>query len=124
MAATFNVSLTSDRDYARLLLGDTDVPTNALHQDETYDKCMTDLGFNLGVALLADSLVTRFAQEPEEYEQAESGASIKLRERLKAWKEIASKLRSGEIDLGKLKGDTAYIVRKLKIPTMEGFRPA
>lgn len=55
---------------------------------------ITGFGYKEGVARCADSCCTRTAQEPDLYED-EGRAKVQWSERQRAWKYLATRLRSG-----------------------------
>ena len=89
---------------ARLQLGDTgrlkdDAGATVwmLEQDE-IDAMVVTFGYSEGVAVLADSLAVRFAQEPDRYTD-ESGVAVVWTQRIKEWSDLADKLRSGDVSV-------------------------
>lgn len=82
-------TLATPRDYARLLLGDTD-DANQLLLDATYDASLARYGYNLTVGKLARGLATRFAQQPDEYDD-EGGVQVRWRKRVDQWNLIAER---------------------------------
>lgn len=98
MSATFSQALPSDRDRARLLLGDvpegavSGTVADALLQDETIDAVLGSYPFNEAVRQLAVSLVSRFGAEPDRYEEG-NGLRLEWRNRLDAWKALIKELK-------------------------------
>lgn len=93
MATTYTSSNTP-RDRARRLLGDTGVDGNTfLLQDSEIDAEIAAYRFNEAVAVLADGLAVRFAQFPDETDTP-GGHQVKWTERVRAWQELAKRLRS------------------------------
>ena len=98
MAATFDPSLASKIDEARLWLGDYHTNAvagpvaNALLQDATIGAKIAAYPFNEAVAQLASALISKYANAPDSYEE---GGSLKLEwhSRLAAWKEIVAEAR-------------------------------
>lgn len=95
MATTYDSSASSAKDKARLLLGDTN-PENVsdgwIFTDEEITSFLT-IGFNEGVAQLALSAASRFAQYPDE-EETPGDHRMKWSERVKNWRELAKQMRS------------------------------
>lgn len=94
MASSYNPLVTTPKDKARLLLGDTGVDSNAIFllTDEEITAFLGTVPFNEAVALLAEGLAARFAQYPDETETA-GGSKLKWTERVKTWLELAKRLR-------------------------------
>lgn len=94
MATTYVPTLSTPKDRARLLLGDTGVDGNSfLLTDEEINAMLTASKFNSAVADLAESLATRFAQFPDETDTP-GGHKLKWSERVAAWQELAKRLRA------------------------------
>lgn len=91
MVATYDNTLQTPRDRVRYALGDTNV-VNALRQDETYNAVITDNGETLATAVLAEGLVTEYAQKPDSINL--SGLGLSWRERVKAWAALAGRIRA------------------------------
>lgn len=94
MSASYDEAQPTDLDKARGLLGDTtvDPETSALHSDEHIDAILTRDGFLLGVAFLADELVTRIGREPVKI--ASDGSSLDFSARIPAWQTLAGRMRA------------------------------
>lgn len=94
MSASYDEEQPSDLDRARGLLGDTAVEpeTSALHSDEHIEAVLTREGYALGVAFLADELVTRFGREPIKI--ADDGSSLDFSGRIPAWTALATRMRA------------------------------
>lgn len=127
MATTYEPALPTPRDRARLLLGDTGVLLDAVgarvwfYQDETLDALIEEFKFAEAVAQAADGLCSRFAQEPDEY-QDEGGVRVRWNERIEQWKTLAKKCRSGEIGGPKAgNAGSRYATGKLAAPGVENF---
>ena len=86
-AATFNPALSTERDEARLRLGDTDTE-HALRDDATYDALISKYGLEGAVTLLAQGLVAEYGQYPTRTD--ENGVTLDFTERLTAWRFIVS----------------------------------
>lgn len=95
MTATFNPALTTNRDHIRLALGDTDTAA-PLVDDATIDAMLARFGYLEVLAQLAGSLVTQFGQRPDEYGES-GGVKMTWKERIQAWRDLASAARSGKI---------------------------
>jgi hypothetical protein len=99
MAATWDASLASPRDRARLALGDTGLLKDGagqaiwLLQNETLDALLAG-GYNEGVALAAEALIAQFSQLPDRLEEQE-GLIQEWGERIAAWRDLAARMRSG-----------------------------
>lgn len=92
MDATYDPSLPTERDNARLLLGDIDT-ANYLLKDVTIDSMISQFGYREGVAQLATSLAVRFAQDPGTYE-ADGGVKLQWSERVAMWRALAKDMRA------------------------------
>ena len=94
MSASYNEEQPSNLDKARGLLGDTTVEpeTRALHSDEHIEAILVRDGFDLGVAFLADELVTRIGREPVRI--ADDGSSVDFSARIPAWEKLATRMRA------------------------------
>ena len=98
MAATFDPALSSKRDEVRLWLGDYHTNAaagpvaDAYLQDATIDAKLAAYPFNEATAQLANALISKYANKPDEYEE---GNSLKLQwhNRLASWKETVSEAR-------------------------------
>lgn len=98
MASTFDSTLPTPRDRARLALGDTGFLKDEagdqiwLLPNETLDALL-DQGYEIGVADAAEALVSQFAQLPTKLGEDE-GLNQEWGERIAAWKALASRMRS------------------------------
>lgn len=78
---------------ARFQLGDTNEASPLLDDDEI--SAMVDVyGYAEGVAQLADGLASRYAQDPDEYED-EGGVRVRWNQKIKVWQDLARRLRAG-----------------------------
>lgn len=95
MATTYDPAAleSSPRDYARFLLSDTASPW--LFQDEEIDSMIALFPPPEGFAQLADAAYLRMAAKGDEWGDGDTKESYK--ERAKAYKELAAKIRSGAI---------------------------
>lgn len=99
---SYDPAVLTAKDRARLILGDTGALRDSsggvvwLIPDETIQSRIDGLGFQPGLAELADSLATRFSQEPDEYED-ESGVRVRWNERIEEWRRIAAAARKGTV---------------------------
>lgn len=106
----FDAALGTERDRARFMLGDTGALLDDaggqvwLLQDETLDALIETYGFREAVALAADGLVARFAQEPDSYAD-EGGVKVEWRERIDAWRDLAKRMRVSAV------GDVASVIQ-------------
>ena len=98
MATNYSPALGTDRDRARFIVGDTGELLDSsgeqvwLLQDETIEALLSQFGYAEGVAQICEALISRFAQEPDQYEE-EGGIQVRWSERIKAWKELARRMR-------------------------------
>jgi hypothetical protein len=94
MSASYDEEQPTDLDKARGLLGDTtvDPETSALHSDEHIEAILDRDGFLLGVAFLADELVTRIGREPVKI--ASDGSSLDFSARIPAWQSLGGRMRA------------------------------
>jgi osmotically-inducible protein OsmY len=106
MAATFDNTLPTARDRARYQLGDTNVAA-PLEQDATYDANLALYGDALAIAVMAEALASRYAQQPSSI--GSQGDSIAWGERIRTWLALAQRIRdeqsvSGAAGAGSLVG--------------------
>ena len=87
---TYAPTLLTAHDRVRLALGDTDTVIPLL-PDATVDAAILRHGEAAAVAVLAEGLAARFAQEPDSITL--SGLSIRWGERVKSWLALASRSR-------------------------------
>lgn len=122
MAATYDATdlQGSELFRARFALGDTDV-ANALLQDEEIEAQIAMYGYAEGVALCCDGLVTRFAQDPDEASD-EGGVKVVWRERIAAWKDLAKRLRAGQVQTEEPVAKGAAMSGVLTAPDMTDYR--
>lgn len=92
MTATFTNTLPTAKDRMRYQLGDVNVAV-PLEQDETYAANLTLYGEELGTAVMAEALASRYAQKPDSI--SDDSGSITWRERVKTWLALATRIRSG-----------------------------
>ena len=110
MSATYDETLPTDKDEARSLLGDnvvtpgTTTVAKPLRSDEHINAVIAKKGFYLGVAFIADGLVTQFAQQPVKL--SESGSSIDMSAQIPAWQALASRMRTEAVRVSGLTGGT------------------
>ena len=90
---TFDPCLSTYRDLVRLLTQDTD-PATMLLADETINALVTTLGFAPALAQICDTLIARYANEPD-YLQEHLGIEVRWSKRIDAWEELASRARAG-----------------------------
>ena len=90
MTATFTNSLPTPKDRMRFALGDVNVDV-PLEQDETYAANLALYGEELGTAVMAEALASRFAQKPDSL--SDDSGSISWRERVKTWLALATRIR-------------------------------
>jgi hypothetical protein len=127
MSATFDPNLLVPRDRARYALGDTGVLIGPegnpvwLLQDETLDSLIACNGYNEGLALAADGLVARYAQEPDVYLDA-SGVRVEWGSRLDAWVALAKRMRAQPETREQVVIGGRYESGQLRRPDTSGFR--
>lgn len=96
MAATYDETEPTPKDRARGLLGDLDVPENALRTDEYILAILaqyTGVGaFELAVAWMADGLVAEYGQEPTNV-RLPNGLTVDFA-RIEVWSSLATRLRA------------------------------
>lgn len=96
MTASYDEALPTDKDRARMRLGDTmvDPESSALLSDEHITAVLADRGgLEAGVGALADELIARFANEPVQARSSD-GAMVDYSARLGVWTAIAAAARS------------------------------
>jgi ABC-type Fe3+ transport system substrate-binding protein len=71
-----------------------------LFENATYDAKLAVRSYPIALAEICDALVSKFAQDPDEYDMGggTGGGKAVWRERIKAWKDLAKLARSGKID--------------------------
>jgi hypothetical protein len=94
-SGTFDPSLPTYRDHARLLLGDTDT-TAVLLADSTIDAKLALFPYPEAVAQLALSLIALYGQKPDQYGE-QGGVQVRWGERINAWRQIVDDARNGNI---------------------------
>lgn len=92
---SYDETLPTDKDKARALLGDTNEDAELL-TDAHIEAALDLYGYSGGVAFLASELVTRFAQKPTDV-GLPSGLRVAWRERIAAWKALASQMQNGGV---------------------------
>jgi len=98
MATTFDASLPTWRDRARLILADTG-PAYLL-TDESLDALRTALGESEGLACAAEAMATKIAQSPDSYAEG-VGLRVEWKSRVAALYRIADKARAGVFATGR-----------------------
>jgi hypothetical protein len=98
--ATYDPSLSTEKDIVRFKVGDIDVTTNAdgrtnaLRPDVEYLAVLDLHGdWRLATADMAESLASQYAQEPDSF-TATGDMSVSWKERVKQWQWLASQMRS------------------------------
>ena len=91
MTATFDNTLPAALDRMRFALGDVDVAV-ALEQDETYAANLALHGEQLAIAVMAEALAARFAQDPDSFQTG--SLAVTWRERVKTWLALANRIRA------------------------------
>ena len=95
MAARYNPEGTSKRDHIRRLLGDTDVST-ALLQDEEIEAALAAYSYSVAVGFLADQILAFFIQEPDRMRDA-AGGEHEFKSRTRHYERLSSRGASGRI---------------------------
>lgn len=90
---SYDPTLPTDRDTARFWLGDW--ATTELLPNAQYDAVLALYGLEPGTAFLADGLAAKYAQEPDRV-TLPSGLSVAWSERVRAWRDLAARLRGGQ----------------------------
>lgn len=98
---TYDETWPTPKDEARHLLGDTlvtpgttTIPAElALRSDEAITTALTRGGFYLGVAVLAEGLVTEFSQRPKRV-TLPNGLMIDYGDRVPGWEKLAVRMRA------------------------------
>lgn len=114
-------------DRARYALGDTgrlykdNVQVWLLKDETILAEIHPSKGYRQGVAFLADGLITRFAQEPDEYEE-ESGLKVRWNERIDAWERLAARMRS-PLPIGESPAvGGSFEIARMAAPDLSGLR--
>lgn len=89
---SFDEALSTDTDKARFFLGDTDTDNELLSDFQIESVLALYTPLATGIAVLAEGLVSKFAQKPTSV--SASGKSIAWAERVKAWRDLAARLRA------------------------------
>jgi hypothetical protein len=124
LAATYDATLTTAKDRARLLLGD--VPdtgisgtiASPLLQDETIEAMLEQFPYNEAVRQLAMSLIARFSAEPDSYEEG-NGVKLSWRSRLEGWRSLLKELKAAQPPAA---ARSAAVVGQLTAPDMAEMR--
>lgn len=90
MAATYDLTLPTDKDHIRLALGDIDTD-NPLLQDETILVKLQSFGYREALAQLAEGLASQYAQMPDSF--TDDGMQLTWRERISNWQSLAKSAR-------------------------------
>lgn len=100
MTATFDPTLTSDLDWMRDALGDTDTSA-ALYEDEAYTAYLdaADDNWRLGAAAMARRLASRYANRPTSL-TSDDGSGIRWGDRVANWLKTAAQLEAEASRLG------------------------
>jgi hypothetical protein len=98
MPFSFDPTLPTLRDHARLALSDLDAAAPLL-DDGTMDAKLSQLGYLEGLAQLADALAVRAAQDPNKYAEGAAGLSAEWSQRVESWRRLAEDCRSGAIQI-------------------------
>lgn len=102
MAATFDPTLPTKRDEARLWLGDYHTSAvagavpNAFLQDETIDAKLALYPYPEAVAQLASALISKYANAPDTYEEGHS-LRLEWKNRLAAWRTVVDEARASNV---------------------------
>lgn len=126
MGATYDSAQLGESELyrARFALGDSGFTTEdeALLQDEEIEALIEMYGYAEGVAQCCDALVTRFAQDPDEHED-EGKVRAKWTERIKAWKDLAKRLRAGTVTTSTALVPTGFSAGgAITLPSMTDYR--
>jgi hypothetical protein len=99
MAATFDPTLPTNRDFARQELGDTDVSpaANAYLSDEQYDAMLAAYSYSLAVGKMADAILALLSARPTRYAE-HNGISVDWDNLLDHLKDVSKRGRAGLID--------------------------
>jgi hypothetical protein len=88
---SYDASDTSELNAARRALGD--ITEDELLTDDEIEIVISEQGYNLGVAILAEGLAARYAQEPSSV-SLPSGLSVSWAKRVEYWLERAAYYRT------------------------------
>jgi hypothetical protein len=92
---TYDPTSVSRRNYARFLLGDTDVTAGVpLLADETIDNAFIEYGWPDGVSFLARGVISAISQEPSKLNEA-NGITVDFRDRIPAWRKLILDMAAG-----------------------------
>lgn len=123
MSFSFDPTLASWRDHARLALGDVESATPLL-ENETIDAKLTSFGFLEGLAQLADGLAMRAAQDPSRYAEGAAGLAVEWTQKVGAWRQLAADCRAGRVAMPVGAARRSLIeVDQLQAPDRTRFRP-
>lgn len=90
---TYDPALSTDRDWMRYRLGDTD-DANPIAPDATYDAVLADADdWRLAAARMARSFASTYASKPQGL-TADDGSGLRYGDRAKAWLSIAAELEA------------------------------
>lgn len=124
MAANFDPNLSTTRDHARSLLGDTIVvpATAAILPDETYAGYLSAYSYSIAVGLLADSILNIVAQEPDRIREM-TGNTYEWNKRLDGWSDISRRGAAGNIpEPGVIPETLADERRTTQVPARPRYR--
>ena len=118
MTATYDPTTPTLRDRIRLLVGDTDVATDAETgeslawlPDETYDSAILRTTSETGaIAEMAAALASKIAKDPDRYTD-ESGMSVSWSARVKTLVDLAKDMRAATAASVAALGGTTISVR-------------
>jgi len=89
MSGTWDPGLSTWRDHARLLLGDTGQDSAPyLEDDTTYNGMLAAYPYDRAVGKLARGLAARYAQEPDWYDD-DGGTKVRWLYRVQQWNRMA-----------------------------------
>ncbi len=110
MAVFFDIDLADPVSRLRFALGDTDT-TEPLFQDETYEAILA-ANNNIeaqAIVVLAEALLTRFAQLPDSVKMGDDGPTLTWKNRVKA---LESLLARQEENVAVVVGATGFNVQR------------
>lgn len=123
----FDPNLSTLKDHLRFAVGD--IEATEIFPDAIYTAKLAVRAYPQALAEICDALCSKFAQEPDQYDQggATGGGKAVWTERIKAWRDLAKLARDGKVDtpvLGTRRNRASIAVMKNPdLEFLEDLRP-
>lgn len=95
MASQYDPTGTTKKDFARRILGDTDLATSLL-EDEEYEAALGSYTYSVAIGVLAGQIATLYAQEPDRFKQS-MGSEMEFKSRVARYEALEAKGLAGKI---------------------------